>query len=374
MFSGLKVVELASVLAGPSVGQFFAELGAEVIKVENELTGGDVTRSWFGAQEKGDQLSAYFCSVNWGKKSIALDFNSQDDRDLVYQLVRQCDIVIASYKPGDAEKLGMDYDTLCSHNPKIIYGQISGYGSHSKRVGYDAVIQAESGFMHLNGEKSGPPLKMPVALIDVLAGHQLKEGILVAMLEKTKTGKGKLVEVSLIQTAFASLANQASNWLHAGILPSRQGSAHPNIAPYGENYPTKDAKQILVAIGNDKQFVRMCQLLGINEVASREEYASNKLRVKNRRELNAILEKQFALYNAQFLTEKFNAENIPAGIIQNLEEAFVMEEAKDIMLEASGFKGVQTYIVKERENTSKKLSPPPKLGEHKKAILENLKV
>ena len=172
MLKDLKVLELASVLAGPGVGQFFAELGAEVIKVENARTGGDVTRSWKGAGEQTDDRSAYFCAINWGKKSLALDFNNESDRKVIHALARNTDIVIASYKPGDAEKLGVDYKTLSAINPKLIYGQVTGYGSHNPRVGYDAVIQAEAGFMSMNGEPDRSSLKIPVALMDVLAGHQ----------------------------------------------------------------------------------------------------------------------------------------------------------------------------------------------------------
>ena len=155
MFKNIKVLELASVLAGPSVGQFFAELGAEVIKVENSKTGGDVTRSWKSAGEKTDDRSAYFCSVNWGKKSIALDLSSPRDKDIVLKLAAISDIVIASYKPGDAEKLGVGYEQLKKLNPSVIYGQVSGYGSTDMRVGYDAVVQAEAGFMFMNGEPGG---------------------------------------------------------------------------------------------------------------------------------------------------------------------------------------------------------------------------
>jgi len=213
MFEDLKVLELASVLAGPSVGQFFAELGATVIKVENPNTSGDVTRSWKGAGETTDDRSAYFCSVNWGKKSIAVNLETVEGRNIVHRLAEQADVLIASYKPGDSTKIGVDYETLSALNPGLIYGQITGYGSNDPRVGYDAVIQAEAGFISINGEPGRTSLKMPVALVDILAGHHLKEGILLAMLEKSKTGKGGFVEVSLIQAAVSSLANQATNWL-----------------------------------------------------------------------------------------------------------------------------------------------------------------
>src|SRR5690606_17028566 len=212
-FKELIVLELASVLAGPGVGQFFAELGAEVIKVENLRTSGDVTRSWKLKDEKTDDRSAYFCSANWGKQSIAVDLTHVTGRDIVHRLARRADIVIASYKPGDAEKLGVDYASLSALNPRLIYGEISGYGQDNPRVGYDAIIQAEAGFMSMNGEPGGPSLKMPVALVDILAGHQLKEGLLVALMERTRTGAGRRVSVSLIDAAIASLANQATIYL-----------------------------------------------------------------------------------------------------------------------------------------------------------------
>ncbi len=225
MLTDLKVLELASVLAGPSVGQFFAELGAEVIKIENPRNGGDVTRLWKTPGEPTDDRSAYFCSCNWGKKSVALDLTIHRDIEIVRKLAAKSDIVIASYKPGDAEKLGVSYQQLRTHNERLIYGQITGYGSDDDRVGYDAVIQAEAGFMALNGEHEGPATKMPVALIDVLAAHHLKEGLLLALLTRERTKEGSVVEVSLVQTAVASLANQATNWLvgknyHSGkVLP-----------------------------------------------------------------------------------------------------------------------------------------------------------
>ncbi|HEY5692411.1 MAG TPA: CaiB/BaiF CoA-transferase family protein [Cyclobacteriaceae bacterium] len=374
LFKCLKVVELASVLAGPSVGQFFAELGSEVIKVENSNTGGDVTRGWYTTHESGEKLSAYFCSVNWGKKSIDLDLNNQVDREIVHKLVAESDIVIASYKLGDDAKLGVDYETLKSINERIIYGQISGYGSGNPKVGYDAVIQAESGFMDLNGEKGGSPLKMPVALIDVLAGHQLKEGILVALLERMQTGKGQFIEVSLIQTALSSLANQAANWLYAGNVPVRQGSLHPNIAPYGETFETQDKKLILLAIGSDAQFKKLCKLLVIEEIATQAEFANNKARVKNRTRLKAFLKTQFEKHQSDDLMSKFSLNNIPAGLILNVAEAFDMKEAKQLLMQAAGYVGVRTYIAEGKLNTNKDLSPPPQLGQHKEEILAALKL
>lgn len=369
---GYKVLELASVLAGPAVAQFFAELGAEVIKVENLTAGGDVTRSWKSAGEKTDDRSAYFCAVNWGKRSIAIDLNTIEGKNIVQKLARRSDIVIASYKPGDAEKLGVDYKTLSQDHPGLIYGQISGYGAGNPRVGYDAIIQAEAGFMFMNGEPGGPSLKMPVALVDVLAGHQLKEGLLLAMLERLKTGKGKLVEVSLIQAAAASLVNQASNWLIANKLPQKQGSAHPNIAPYGEVFTTADGKELIMAVGSDQQFRALCKLLGLNTLAGDHRYGTNALRVENRKALAASLAAGISALSSLELMPKIHAAKIPAGIIQDMSQVFQMEEVKQLVLSGSGLQGVRTYVAHTSSDDPVKLSAPPKLGEHTDEIIRSL--
>jgi crotonobetainyl-CoA:carnitine CoA-transferase CaiB-like acyl-CoA transferase len=381
MFQNLKVLELASVLAGPSVGQFFAELGSEVIKVENLKTGGDVTRSWKGAGEQTDDRSAYFCSCNWGKKSVAVDLTTDEGKQIVKKLAKRSDIIIASYKPGDAEKLGVSYQQLSMDNDQLIYGQITGYGSDDDRVGYDAVIQAESGFMDLNGEKDGLPTKMPVALIDVLAAHQLKEGLLLALLKKERSGVGSLVEVSLIQSALSSLANQATNWLVAKKLPTRQGSAHPNIAPYGDSFLTKDGKRVLLAIGNDRQFKDLIAVLGISEQvldlgawALEVKFLSNQQRVENRLALNEILQNAIAKRGSKELLDNINQLKIPAGIIQNVAEAFSTDVAKEVLLKSSELLGVKNFIgrVSSIEPPTSPLLPPSHFGEHTEEILSSL--
>lgn len=373
MFQGLKVLELASVLAGPSVGQFFAELGAEVIKVENPSSGGDVTRTWKGKGEQTDDRSAYFCSVNWGKKSIALDLNTPNERSIVLQLAKRSDVVIASYKPGDADKLGVAYHQIKALNPKLIYGQITGYGPDQNRVGYDAVIQAESGFMELNGSAEGPPTKMPVALIDVLAAHHLKEGLLLALLKREKTGQGSLVEVSLIQSAISSLVNQASNWLVAHHLPKRQGSAHPNIAPYGDSFLTTDGKRVLLAIGNDRQFLDLMQVLGLKQLEGDVRFRSNPERVKNRPVLNEFLEKTIGQVESRELMQALQQKKIPAGLIQTIAEVFEMPQAREILLDHDSLQGVRNFVATFNHDwPTSTLLPPPHFGEHTREIVEGL--
>jgi crotonobetainyl-CoA:carnitine CoA-transferase CaiB-like acyl-CoA transferase len=367
MFHELKVLELASVLAGPSVGQFFAELGAEVIKVENIHTGGDVTRTWKVKNEETDDRSSYFCSVNWGKKSIAVDLNRREGKAIIYKLVERSDIVIASYKSGDAEKLGVDYKTLSSLNPHLIYGQISGFGSSNPRVGYDAVIQAEGGFMFLNGEPDGPSLKMPVALMDILAAHHLKEDILLALLRKTQTGRGDFLEVSLLQAAVSSLANQAANWLVAGIKPQKQGSAHPNIAPYGDTFRTLEGHEILLAIGSDRQFSSLCKILNLEDV--NETYHTNVLRVKNRSALNQLLSQNIGLVPLNTLVSDLQAASIPYGIIKDMQAVFETPEMQSLLLKSDDRTGVRTFVGSSLRDGSSHFLPPPHLGQHSQEIL-----
>ena len=360
-FQDMLVLELASVLAGPSVGQFFAELGASVIKVENAATHGDVTRSWRLKSEAPDtDTPAYFCAANWGKSSLALDLRQEQDLQQLYMLAKEADIVIASYKPGDAEKLKVDYPTLQCINPSLIYGHITGYGPQDNRVGYDAVVQAESGFMYLNGEPGGPPTKMPVALMDVLTAHQLKEGILVALLQRERTNKGQLVQVSILDAAIAALANQATNYLVAGHEPQRMGSEHPNIVPYGSVFTTQDEKQLVLAIGDDRQFKKLCVALGAPELADREEYSTNFSRVQNRESINAALSKLIAQQDREALLQKLHQLHVPAGAVNNIPEVFQLPQAQGMLLrQQNSPTGVRQVAFRMEGQELPELSPPP---------------
>ncbi len=371
MFTRLRVLELASVLAGPSVGQFFAELGAEVIKIENPHTGGDVTRTWKGADEKTDDRSAYFSCCNWGKKSVLLDIGTPEGQSAVTKIASTSDVVIASYKPGDAERLRVDYETFRKVQPAIIYGMISGYGADDNRVGYDAVIQAESGFMDLNGEPSSSPTKMPVALIDVMAAHQLKEALLLALLRKEQTGEGGKVEVSLLETALASLANQATNWLVGGKVPSRQGSAHPNIAPYGDSFVTRDGKRLLLAVGNDRQFAELLMVLGLDPSHPQWiKFRTNPQRVQNRESLKVLLNNAIGQTKSAELIGTLHLHKIPAGIIKDVRDALQVPAATYLTLAGGGLLGLRTFVA--RGFTQSPLSPPPHLGEHTAEVLSHL--
>ncbi|WP_439881887.1 CaiB/BaiF CoA transferase family protein [Pontibacter sp. MBLB2868] len=366
VFRDMLVLELASVLAGPSVGQFFAELGAKVIKIENAITHGDVTRSWKLPSESPDtDTPAYFCAANWGKSSMALDLRQAQDLQQLYALTKEAAIVIASYKPGDAEKLKVDFATLQAINPALIYGHITGYGEQDSRAGYDAVVQAESGFMYLNGEPGGPPVKMPVALMDVLTAHQLKEGLLVAMLQRERTGQGQLVQVSILDSGIAALANQATNYLVAGHEPQRMGSEHPNIVPYGSVYTTKDRKQLVLAIGDDRQFKKLCSALGKPELAELTAFKTNHSRVRNRQEVNHALSDLISHQDRAPLLQLLHDLHVPAGAVNSIPEVFRLPQAQEMLLRQQDTPGgVRQVAFRIAGQELPALSPPPAYDKH----------
>ncbi|WP_207435082.1 CaiB/BaiF CoA transferase family protein [Sabulibacter ruber] len=373
LFHDLLVIELASVLAGPSVGQFFAEMGARVLKIENLKTAGDVTRRWKLASEESTQtVSAYFASANWGKQSVCVDLSSEEVQQLVYRMVKKADVVLASFKPGDAEKLKMDYAALSSVNPRLLYGQITGYGSDVPRAGYDAVLQAEAGFMYLNGEKGGPPVKMPVALIDLMAAHQLKEGLLAALYAREKYGKGQYVEVSLLQAAISSLANQATNYLVAGVAPQRIGSEHPNIVPYGTVFKTADQKEIVLAIGDDRQFRSLCSILGHPELAHQPQYVTNAQRVQHRESLNKKLADLIRNHPRADLLHALIEQHVPAGAVNDIPEALSQPLVQPRLLpdETGEPRGVRQVAFTGNGFPALSLTTPPALGVHTWQVLQ----
>ncbi|MDF7812326.1 CoA transferase [Hymenobacter sp. YC55] len=363
-FQGLFVLELASVLAGPQVGQFFAELGAEVLKVEPPA--GDVTRSWRTPTEpQGTTVSAYFSCANWGKQSVVLDLTTTEGLAEVHRLATRADIVLVSYKPGDAERLAVDYTTLASLNPRLIYGHLTGYGAASARAGYDAVLQAEAGFMHLNSLPGQEPLKMPVALIDLLAAHQLKEGLLTALYQREKTGTGSLVQVSLLNSALASLANQAATYLVTGNDPQPLGSGHPSIVPYGTVYEAADGVRLLLAVGADRQFQHLCTVLGRPEWALDARFATNNARVAHRTELEQLLRERIAAVSGTPLLQELEQRLVPAGAVRTVGEALSHESAQDMLLPPTtefAHPGLRTVAFQSSSwPVAERLSAPPAL-------------
>ncbi len=333
IFKDLTVIEFASVLAGPAVGNFFAELGAKVIKVENKRTGGDVTRQWRQPGEPSDGPSAYYASVNWNKEPVFLDLSDDDDKAQADELIKKADIVITNFKKGDDEKFGLTFEDLKAINSTIIQGHISGFGTESDRLAYDLVLQAETGFMSMNGQPESPPTKLPLALIDVLAAHQLKEGILCTMLkQKEHPEQAYRVEVSLYDSAISSLINQATNWLMNRKVPQRIGSLHPNIAPYGEIFTTADNRLITLAIGSNRQFRNLCCVLGVEELAEQPAYQHNEARVKNRKALSGILEEHIATLEADAFLYECQNYFVPAAEVKNLQQVFESQKALKLLL------------------------------------------
>lgn len=333
-FQNLKIIDFSSVLAGPAVGTFFSELGAEVIKVENKTAGGDVTRQWKLSEEDAQShVSAYFSSVNYGKSYRQLDVFADDDRAELEELIAHCDIFITNYKTSSLQKMGLDPETLRQKFPQLIYGRITGFESDPNRVAYDVVIQAEAGYMFMNGTPETAPVKLPLAFMDLLAAHQLKEGLLVALLKKAQSEKGSTVSVSLEAAALASLANQASNYLMAGHIPQPIGSLHPNIAPYGEVFQSQDGLPIVMAIGSDGQFQKLCSILGSPQIATDVQFASNPERVKNRVELHKALSPWFAKQSREKLMAQFIAQNVPAGAVKNMREVLESDFAQSMVLD-----------------------------------------
>lgn len=364
MLNDLVVVELASVLAGPAVGMFFAELGASVVKVEHAETGGDVTRSWKLPEESPDSdISAYFSAVNWGKTSVSANLSTEQGKAVVLDLLASADIVIVSFKPGDERRFGLDYDTLHRAFPRLIYAHITGYGTESTRTGYDAVIQAESGFMAMNGTPDSGPVKMPVALIDVLAAHQLKEAILLALIHRMRTGEGSYATVSLLHTGMTSLANQAAATLVAGVEPKRIGSDHPTIVPYGSVFCTKDGREILFAVGNDRQFSSLCDVLGIPEAAHDERFRTNYNRVQHREVLLHLLRETVAEKEADHILPQLHARAVPCGAVNTMRHVFAMPEAQPLLLHdsATGIRGVRTIAFQTSFCQARSLTAPPPL-------------
>jgi crotonobetainyl-CoA:carnitine CoA-transferase CaiB-like acyl-CoA transferase len=320
-FSDLKVVELGSVLAAPAVGLWFAELGASVLKIENPSTGGDVTRSWkMGGEPERGKVSAYFAAVNAGKEHRWVDIGSPEGRQELESELPDADIILVNFKEGDDVKFGLEYEHLKEKYPRLIYGAISGFRTEPGRVAYDLILQAETGYMSMNGTPESGPVKMPVAFMDLLAAHQLKQGLLCGLLQRERTGRGCLVKVSLEDAGLSGLANQATNFLMNQHVPKRIGSLHPNIAPYGEQFTCADGIVLVLAVGSDRQFAHLCALLGAPEIAGDYRFASNADRVRHRAALWEELSGYFAAQDGVRLYPALKAKQIPVGKIKDLKE------------------------------------------------------
>lgn len=327
----LRVIDMSRILAGPWCGQTFADLGAEVIKIERPGTGDD-TRGWgppFMSDAEGNETdtAAYFLSANRGKKSVTVDITKPEGQDIIRRLVAESDMLLENYKVGGLKKYGLDYESLSKVNPGLVYCSITGFGQtgpYSPRAGYDFLIQAMGGLMSVTGEAEarpgGGPQKIGVALSDILTGLYTVIGALSALAYREKTGRGQHVDMALLDVTVASMANQAMNYLIAGNVPTTMGNAHPNIVPY-EAYKAAD-HYIILAVGNDAQFRRFCEVAGQLDLADNDRYATNRSRVENREELGPILNEIIAARPRAFWLEELEKVGVPCGPINNLEQVF----------------------------------------------------
>ncbi|RZO37869.1 MAG: CoA transferase [Rhodobacteraceae bacterium] len=371
---GVKVIELARILAGPWAGQTLSDLGAEVVKVES--IEGDDTRRWGPPFVKnGEDISAsYFHSCNRGKKSICVDFKTKEGQDIIKKLVLKADILIENFKVDGLRKYGLDFASLIKINPKLIYCSITGFGQtgpYAHRAGYDYIIQGMSGLMSITGEPSGQPQKMGVAVTDILTGLYSVTAILSAIIQRDKTGKGQQIDMALLDVATAVTANQGMNFLTTGKAPQRIGNGHQNLVPY-QVFDCKDG-HIIIATGNDAQYQRLCAILNLEEIAMNELFLTNADRLRNRTLLIEKLSCQTTKFLKKDLLQACEKQGIPAGPINDLSEVFDDPQV------------VYRGLSKEIDNIPTILSPfrfsdskmqisktSPKLGENTNEILSSI--
>lgn len=317
---GLRVIELATVLAGPLVGTFLAELGAEVIKVEPPGRG-DVTRQWRSAGEPKEGPSAYFAAANGPKASRQINLKTTEGQQELHGLLAEADILLQNAMPASLEGLGLNPDALAEAHPRLIHVHLQGFFHAPERGGYDMVVQAETGFMSMNGAPDGLPMRMPVALMDVLAAHQMRSGLLLALYEREKTGRGAYVETWLDASGFSALANRGTEWLVAGQTPQALGACHPQIAPYGESVLCRCGERVVFAVGSDAQFAALSNLLGHPEWAADPRFSTNPDRVLHRQALLALLETAASATTAERLLEEGRKRGIPLGHLRSVPDA-----------------------------------------------------
>jgi crotonobetainyl-CoA:carnitine CoA-transferase CaiB-like acyl-CoA transferase len=373
--TGLKVVELARILAGPWAGQMLADLGADVVKVESPE--GDDTRQWGPpfVERAGDRSAAYFHSCNRGKRSISVDFRTSDGQQLVRDLVAGADIVIENFKVGGLKKFGLDYKSLSELNPALIYCSITGFGQdgpYAHRAGYDYIIQGMSGLMSITGDPSGQPQKVGVAVTDVFTGVYSAVAILAAVHERVSTGQGQHIDMSLFDVATAITSNQAMNYLTTGKAPTRLGNAHPNLVPY-QVFDCADG-WIIIATGNDAQYHRLCGLLDVPGLAEAAEFRTNADRIQNRDRLADLLSAETRKFTKADLLSACEKAGVPAGPINDMAEVFADPQIVHRGLRAE-IDGIPTVRAPFRFSASELAldRPSPKLDEHGAEIRASLK-
>ncbi len=380
----LRVLDMSRILAGPWASQTLADMGADVIKVERPGQGDD-TRSWgppWLRDQQGNDTpeSAYFLCANRGKRSICVDISQPDGQELIRQFIPRVDVLIENYKVGGLKKYGLDYESLRELNPGLIYCSITGFGQtgpYADQPGYDFLIQAMGGLMSITGERDGRPgggpQKAGVALADITTGLYATIAILTALVNRQHTGEGEHIDLALLDVQAAVLANQAMNYLTTGEIPRRQGNGHPNIVPY-QGFATADG-HIILAVGNDRQFARLCRLIGQSGLATDSRYSSNRERVQNKDTLLPVLERALARKPSAKWLALFRKEHIPCGPINTIDKVFADPQVrhrgmlKRLVHPLAGSISLVANPIRSSRSEHTNDRPPPLLGEHTDEIL-----
>ncbi|WP_372965728.1 CaiB/BaiF CoA transferase family protein [Marinobacter sp.] len=380
--AGIRVLDLSRILAGPWCSQHLADMGAEVIKVEHPERGDD-TRGWGPPYLKGTQEAAYYLCANRGKRSIAVDIARSEGQALIRELVASCDVVLENFKVGGLKRYGLDYESLKQIKPDLIYCSITGFGQngpYAKRAGYDFLLQGMGGLMDITGrpddEPGGEPMKVGVAVVDLFTGMYAATSILSALLGRNRTGEGTWIDVALMDVQVSMLANQAMNYLTSGQSPERMGNSHPNIVPY-QAFGTADG-HIILAVGNDGQFQRFCEVAGVPDLASDERFASNRSRVQNRKLLVSQIEGLIRDKPSRFWLEALEREGVPCGPINTIEQVFADPQVqhRGIKMAMPHQEAGEVHLVSNPvrfdDLPMNADTPPPKFGEHTQSVLSEL--
>ncbi len=363
--SGVLVADFSRVLAGPYATMLLADLGAEVVKVE--APAGDETRTWMPPTR--GEVSTYYLGINRGKRSVAFDLRDPGDAELARELARRADVLIQNFKPGGLARYGLDFDSVHTANPGVVYTSISGFGSGAgaKVPGYDLMVQAVSGLMSLTGDPDGEPYRAGISVFDVMAGNHAVIGILAALRHRDATGEGQHVEVNLLSSALSGMVNHSSAYAAGGVVPYRMGNAHPSVFPY-EPLPTAD-RDLIVAAANDRQFRKLCEVLGIPDVADDPRFARNADRTANREQLRPLLLERLATRGATEWFELLVDAGVPCGPINTIDGGFAMAgrfELDPVVEVGPGDRAVPMarHPITFSATQARYELPPPELDEH----------